>query len=351
MGLKILHSADWHLDSPFASLPEEQRQYLRRKQLQLPDKIAELTQREGCHMVLLAGDIFDGIPGREWVDAVKAALKRCAVPVFISPGNHDHLGPGSPWESEVWPENVYIFRGGLEYVTLPQLDCRVYGAGYHSMDCPGLLQDFHAEGREKYCIALLHGDPTQSHSPCCPVTAAQIRESGLNYLALGHIHKADSCRSGDTLCGWPGCPMGRGWDETGEKGVYIVTLESSASIRFRSLGLPCFHAEQLHCGPDARLALEEVLPAAGSGDFYRVRLTGFSDGEELPLGQLRQRFPNLWLEDRREPMPDLWEEAGEDTLRGIYFGLLQTAARTDPQAELAARISWELLSGREVTLP
>ena len=25
MGLKILHSADWHLDSPFRSLPEQNR--------------------------------------------------------------------------------------------------------------------------------------------------------------------------------------------------------------------------------------------------------------------------------------------------------------------------------------
>ena len=32
MGLKILHSADWHLDSPFAGFTEQQRQFLKEEQ-------------------------------------------------------------------------------------------------------------------------------------------------------------------------------------------------------------------------------------------------------------------------------------------------------------------------------
>ena len=59
MGLRILHSADWHLDSPLRSLPEEAAASVRAAQEQLPRLIAEVCRREACDMMLLAGDIFD----------------------------------------------------------------------------------------------------------------------------------------------------------------------------------------------------------------------------------------------------------------------------------------------------
>ena len=81
-------------------------------------------------------------------------------------------------------------------------------------------------------MAVLHADPMRLQSPYCPVTTAQVRDSGLQYLALGHIHKAGSFHTAGTLCGWPGTPMGRGYDETREKGVYIVELEERPKLRF-----------------------------------------------------------------------------------------------------------------------
>lgn len=357
MGLTLLHSADWHLDSPFAQFPESQRQQLRRAQLSIPGKIAELCRRERCDLVLLAGDLFDGTPSRETVDAVKAALARCAVPVFISPGNHDFCAPGSPWLEEQWPENVRVFTGGLESVVLENRNCRVWGAGFQSMDCPGLLDNFRAEGKEPYAVAVLHGDPGQTNSPYNPVTAAQVRDSGLDYLALGHIHKAGSFRSGSTLCGWPGCPMGRGWDETGEKGVYLVSLEpDAAQVRSVSLGLPRFREAAVDIAGDAKAALEALLPPAGSDDFYRITLKGQGYTNIPDLLRAFPHIPNLELLDKTEAPLDLWGTESEDTLEGVYFRLLKEkldAASPEEarQIRLAAEISRRIIEGREVPLP
>lgn len=348
MGLKILHTADWHLDSPFASFPPEQRELLKSIQRQLPGKIAEVCRQECCDLVLLAGDVFDGTPSRDTVEGVKKALSACAVPVFIAPGNHDFCAPGSPWLEESWPENVRVFTGGLESVTVPELHCRVYGAGYQSMDCPALLESFRAEGEERYCVAVLHGDPTSTKSPYCPVTAAQVRDSGLDYLALGHIHKAGAFRAGSALCAWPGSPMGRGWDETGEKGVCIVTLGETAEIQAVPLDTVCFFDLTLDIGTQT---LDAVLPAAGSHDFYRVTLTGRGAVDILALRHEFARFPNLELRDETEPPIDLWADAQEDTLRGTYFRLLKEAAAQNDTALLAAEISRKLLDGKEVRLP
>lgn len=351
MGLKILHTADWHLDAPFTSFSEAQREALRQEQLALPEKMAELCRRENCDLMLLAGDVFDGLPSRDAVEAVKRGLEHCGVPVFVSPGNHDFCGPGSPWLEETWPENVHVFTRGLESVAVPALDCRIYGAGYQSMDCGALLGNFHADGKETWQIGVLHADPVTAGSPYCAVTAAQVKESGLSYLALGHIHKAGSFRAGSTLCGWPGCPMGRGWDETGEKGVYLVTLDGDADIRFLPLGGAKFYDLEADVTEGAEEALDALLPPGESRDFFRITLTGQASVDLDALEKRYSHIANLFLRDRTEAEADLWEDADSDTFRGVYFRLLRQQAETDPRAMLAAEISRKILAGREVKLP
>ncbi|MBQ2927785.1 MAG: DNA repair exonuclease [Oscillospiraceae bacterium] len=354
MGLKLLHSADWHLDSAFSGFSDEQRAALKGQQRKLPEKIADLCRREQCDLMLLAGDLFDGIPSRETVARLKTVLRECGVPVLIAPGNHDFCGPGSPWLEESWPENVHVFTGKMESVVFPELDCRVYGAGFQGMDCPGLLESFRAEGKERYCLAVLHGDPMQKNSPYNPITAAQVRDSALDYLALGHIHKAGAFRAGNTLCAWPGCPMGRGWDETGEKGVCIVTLAEEVQIQTVKLDVPTFYEMEVEVSGDGEAALEAVLPAQGGGDYYRVTLIGWSDVDTAALKQKLRAFPNLELRDHTRPPVDLWEGIGEDTLEGIFFGMLRQAMDAQPELRerirLAAEISRKLLSGSEVEL-
>ena len=347
--MKILHSADWHLDSPILGRSEDQAQLLRRHLLQLPGKIAGICRAEHCDMMLLAGDLFDGPWSSDSIRVLKDALEEAAVPVFITPGNHDFAAGNSPWLTEAFPENVHIFRRPvMESVDLPELNCRVYGAGFAAMDCPSLLENFQAEPGIT-AIGILHGDPAQASSPYNPITNAQVAQSGFAYLALGHIHKGGSFRSGNTLCAWPGCPMGRGYDEQGEKGVLIVTAEETVSARFLPLDTPRFY--DLEASPQQ---LDALLPPLGSGDFYRVTLTGESEALDLAaLSQRYCRFPNLELRDRTVPPLDIWRALGEDSFEGTYFGLLHQALNTqDPETvTLAARICRQILDGQEVKLP
>ena len=354
MGLKILHSADWHLDSPFAGFSQEQRAFLKEQQRKIPGKIVDLCRRESCDLMLLAGDLFDGEASRDTVENLKKELENAEIPVLISPGNHDFCAMGSPWLEENWPENVYIFRGGLEEVTISGLNCKVYGAGFQSMDCGSLLEGFQAAGDEKYAIGLFHGDPVQKKSPYNPITAAQVKNSALDYLALGHIHKAGTFRAGQTLCAWPGCPMGRGWDELGEKGVCIVTLSDEAQVKAVGLDLPRFQELEVDVGSDALAALEGALPGGGSSDFFRVNLTGFGQVDLEELERKLENFPNLELRDKTEAPMDLWAELGEDTLEGVYFGKLRQGMEEDEENgeifRMAAEISRKILLGKEVKL-
>ena len=355
--MKILHSADWHLDAPMAGHSEENQQALRRELRKIPGKIAKLCLAENCDLMLLAGDLFDGKASRESLTAVRTALEKVKIPVVIAPGNHDFCAPDSPYLTEEWPQNVHIFKkAAMDSISLPELDCRIYGAGYEGMDCQGLLKNFRAEGTEKWQIGILHGEVSAS-SAYCPLTREQIRQSGLHYLALGHIHKGGSLRADETLCAWPGCPMGRGFDELGEKGVILAEFTDSIKASFVPLDTPRFYDEAAPVNDDPMDAVAGILPAIDSQDFYRITLTGYCN--QVDLEKIRSAFPhipNLILRDETLPEPDLWSAVGQDSLEGVYFGILQNAANSDSEtirrrARLAARISRQILDGQEVVLP
>ncbi len=356
--MKILHAADLHLDSPISGRSEGATTRLRSALRAVPEQIAALCKRESCDLLLLSGDVFDGPCTAESLQALKRALTEVKVPVFIAPGNHDFCVPNSPWLRETWPENVHIFtRPDIESVTLEDLDCRIYGAGFTSMDCGPLLENFHIEGEERYHIAVLHGDPVQQNSPYNPVTQAQAAASGLDYLALGHVHKSGQFRAGGTLCAWPGCPMGRGFDELEEKGVLLVTLEDNASVRFFPLDTPRFYELEAPVRSTARDAISELLPAVGNENFYRITLTGACEPLDLPaLTADFSQFSNLELRDKTRLPVDLWASIGSDSLEGVYFGMLkETAEGQDEDSQrialLAAKISRTILDGGEVELP
>ena len=356
--MKILHSADWHLDSPFLGMSEERAKYLRQELLKIPEQIAEICRRENCDMLLLAGDLFDGDYTQESFRTVSRVLGELGIPVFITPGNHDYCTPRSPYLAEIWPENVHIFKTPvIEAVELPQLDCKIYGAGYIGIDCKGLLKGFRAEGLQKWHIGILHGDAVNSKSNYCPITAAQIRSSGLTYLALGHTHKGDQSRAGDTLYAWPGCPMGRALDECGEKGVLLVTMEDTVSAEFLPLNGPRFYDIALDAGENPAETIANALPAAETPDTYRITLTGYA--APIDLKAIAAAFPHvpyLELRDHTLPEIDLWGCIDDDSLEGVFFRKLHDGLDTDSeklqrQIRLAAKISRQILDGQEVILP
>ena len=267
-------------------------------------------------------------------------------------GNHDFITPDSPYMTEIWPENVHIFKNTqMEKYVLPGVT--LWGAGYTAMDCPGLLSGFTAEG-EGLQIGILHGDITP-RSPNCPITKKQIAQSGLSYLALGHIHKGDIFTAGDTLCAYSGCTMGRHFGENEEKGVLIYDTEDT-SLRFIPLGLPAFYELAAPVVTTAADAIARCLPAAGDNNYYRITLTGHSEVPDLPaLREQFPEFPNLTLRDQTLPPLDIWKDLGSDSFAGQYFSLLREnmeSAGEDGQLWLlAAKLSRQLLDGEEVLLP
>lgn len=358
--LRFLHAADLHLDAPFSALSPEQAAQRRAELRELPLQICELANEQDCDLVLLAGDLFDTVGGYpETIETLQRAFAACRARIFISPGNHDFYSEASPYARTQWPENVHIFRSAQpECVYLSELDCAVYGAAFLSQDAASPLAGFRVQDPEAANLMVLHADAMNPASPYAPITKDQIAETGLDYLALGHIHlRTEPAVAGATTYAWPGCPMGRGFDETGEKGVYLGRLdETGCSLTFHPLPGRRYEILRVAAGDDPK---QSILTALGDTKTqkhcYRILLTGEADpfDRDALQKELAERFFSLTIRDRTVPKADLWACAGEDTLKGLLLQNLKEQWHRAPteekkRYELAARYALAALEGREV---
>ena len=121
--MKILHSADWHLDFPLVGRSEAQAASLKAALMKIPDQVLTLCKNECCALLPLAGDLFDGKPREESVRGVCAARAEGGVSVVIAPGDLDCCRPVSAYLSVLSPEDVCISTNPLiEALKLLELD-------------------------------------------------------------------------------------------------------------------------------------------------------------------------------------------------------------------------------------
>ncbi len=348
--LTFLHGADFHLDSAFGALPPQQASARRQELRELAFRLAAYVNQENIPLVLLAGDLFDSAAVyRETGEQLAEALGRMKARVFISPGNHDWYGPGTPWLRTGWPENVHIFRESqMTSVELPEWNAVIHGAAFLSPEQNrSLLEGFSAPADGRIHIGLLHGEVDPPEARYGPIRREDIAASGLTYLALGHIHKrGEPLACGGTVYAWPGCPEGRGFDELGQKGVYRGFIDGGrVSLEFVPFARRRYEILEVDVtGTSPREAVEAALPEDTSGDFYRILLTGETGGggagARLLEAALSDRFCTLEIQDHTRLAEDIWARMQEDSLRGMFLRALKTkwnAAGTAREQEIVTQ--------------
>lgn len=357
--LTILHAADFHLDSPFRSLPPRQAQERRAGQRQALEHLRDLALEHRVDLALLAGDLFDGdqvYP--ETLECLARTLGQLPCPVCIAPGNHDPFTPQSPYARHPWPDNVFIFQD--EAVTaqpFPALDVTVYGCAITTRareDDP--LAGFHAPQDGTLPIGVFHADVGSMKSPYAPMARSSLAQSGLCYAALGHIHAPELHLDEPTPWAYSGCIQGRGFDELGERGCYLIRVAPDRSVTATFCPLPGPRYRELTVdvtGRDPAQAAQTLL-ADCQNDYVRLSFTGEAD--PLDLSALRPRLEGLCraleLRDETRAPLDPWARLEEDTLTGYFLRELSTRleaapAEDRPLLERALRYGLAALEGRE----
>ena len=356
--LTIIHGADFHLDSPFAGLTPQRAAQRRGEQRELLSALAQLSRERRADLVLLSGDLLDSHQTyRETAQALAQTLGQIPCPVFLAPGNHDYYQVNSLYAALDWPKNVHIFTSGdLEAVELPQLGCVVHGRAFQApREDASPLAGFSAPQDSKIHLMVLHGQ-VDGAGDYAPVSRADIAASGLAYLALGHVHQYSGIqREGTTFWAYPGCPEGRGFDETGEKGVLFVEVEPE---RVTSQFIPLCRRRyeiirvDLTGVQDPAAAVRAALPEHAEAYILRILLTG--EGSQPDLAALERTLAppcyGLTLQDHTRLPRQLWERRDEDSLTGLFLQAMWEKCQSEPDNplyQLCARYGLAALENRE----
>lgn len=356
--LKLLHAADLHLDSPFEALTPEKAAERRAQARKLPFKLTRLAEELGAQAILLSGDVFDSSKAStETQRDLCRALGAASCPVIIVPGNHDPYYPGCVWDTMSLPEHVHVFKNEkIQSLSLPNLPARFWGAAFQDSFSESLLASFEApEKTESFDIMLLHGELCSGRSDYNPITVSQLESSAMDYVALGHIHKRSPLAfAGKTAYANPGCTEGRGYDELGQMGAYLITLDENqvkaqfvpmGGVRYEIINLDVSHGEAVALARQAA----EALPR---DSYLRLILTG--ECENLPdAAQIRAalegQLAELQIRDETTQKRELWELAHQDNLKGAFLQKLKAqleqaqSPREKKVIELAARFGLEAM--------
>ena len=216
--MKFIHIADVHLGSAmkrFSALNAGERNgeivsaFLR---------VLDYAKERDIKTVVIAGDLFDSnAPFSVDKDVLYSAVKRNPDINFLYlRGNHDDV-------LEMSLPNLLLFNnpptsyeiGDLTFTGV-EIDDSNYTTFYDSLDLDA----------NKKNVLILHGEAS-SEAAKDKIALSKLKDKGVDYLALGHIHSFYEGRIDDRgVYVNPGCLEGRGFDECGEKGFVVVDGEN-----------------------------------------------------------------------------------------------------------------------------
>lgn len=340
MPIRILHTADLHLDSPLASLAMRDpalRDRVGAATRKALERIVSFCLSNDVAALLIAGDLFDraerSMKTAAFVAAQMERLAAAGIRVFYVKGNHDAENP-SAGEIRL-PANVHVFgaRGGREQ--LAGHDVWVHGVSFRDARAPeSLLPLFAAPVAGTVNIAMLHTSlaGAAGHDPYAPCTVAELAAAGFDYWALGHVHKRQVHAQRPWIV-MPGTPQGRDIGEDGPKsatlieigdgGAIAVSEVPTSAVEFRRIGIDV-------TGCEDETALERLLArriaeeaASGSAELsvLRLRATGSSG-----FGWRIERDIDRW----RETCATLAADTGKLFLESLTLDLLEPAAAAGP---------------------
>jgi DNA repair exonuclease SbcCD nuclease subunit len=271
MGLRFVHTADVHLDSPLATLALRDptlAELIGGATRKAFVAVIDLCLAEQVDALIIAGDLYDGEQtsmktARFLADQLRR-LDEAGVKTFIIRGNHD--AESRITRELTLPESVKVFAGRAEAVPLGRdgLEATVHGVSFANKHAPeSLLPKFRPPVPGTVNIGILHTSlgGSRAHGLYAPCALADLHGAGFDYWALGHIHQRFEER-GRAAVVMPGNPQGRDINEAGPKSATLVTI-----------------------GDDRKITVEERWTSVAQFERLRVDLAGV-DGRREALARI-----------------------------------------------------------------
>ena len=347
MGIKFLHTSDWHLGRTLYGRTryDEFSAFL--------TWLVDLTEKERVDALLMAGDVFDtSVPGTRSQELYYGFLNRIARSkvcrhVVITAGNHDspsfldapktllraldvHV-VGSPADDPM--DEVVVLRdlkGKAEAIVcaVPHLrdrDVRTVGAGEsmeeknrklidgierHYRDvCQAGEQMRLQEGGGLPMIAMGHlftaggttveGDGVREiYVGSLAHVSRSVFPAGIDYLALGHLHVPQRV-AGEEHLRYSGSPIPMGFGEAGQQKEVVLVEYNGGDRVIATVPVPCFQPLERIVGNLETITSRILeLRASGSGAWLEIEYSGDEQPGDL-RGIIEETVNGSALEIRR----------------------------------------------------
>ena len=350
--IKLLHTGDIHLDSPFSGLDSRSAE-IRRNELRAAfTSMMTYARMNNADLILIAGDVFDSdYVTRETLLLLCREFENFGKPVFITPGNHDSASPSSVWQKNIFPKNVHVFKDDeVSCVDLPEINTTVYGFGFtspHMTNVP--LVGKSVSDPTRINLLLCHCDMVgpKNGNTNCPVTGDHLDNFGADYSALGHVHNPPAPGHDGRWC-YSGCLEPRAFDETGSKGACMVEIskkngEANIAIKRVRFSKRRYERDELRLKDartqaDVRAAVADFISEKKYGEdtLLSLKLTGYVPQALVIDTEAIENSCNslfmLRLEDATRPDIDLAALESDITIKGeVYRNLKPSLTSSDEQ--------------------
>lgn len=390
--VRLIHTADLHLDSAFSSrFSKEEAEERRRNLLIAWNKLLQYGIERKVQAILISGDLFDSpVVSRSTMEIFLSSIrKNPEISFFYLRGNHDTKNTFR-FRDDL-PKNLFLFsKEGKKYRLKEKLV--LLGQEFYGTESLLELPEFPEEPeelveeellspssakdavqsiwnlKEEDCnILMLHGALREGGPEVQNeqgISLKQLSRYPIHYLALGHIHKREEGKYGSLNYIYPGCLQGRGFDEEGEKGFYYLEIEEETKeIKAEFVPLkegefriiPLFLSEE-DGTLDAEEKIRESLKKEGAEakDSVRIILKGEKRaGEERNLRYLEKQLEEeyAYIEIKEETKLKLRKEEfiHEKGLKGEFLRMVcESESLSEEEKEKLMILGIGLLQGEEL---
>lgn len=348
--MKIIHCADLHLGSKIAAglegISSERRAEVRASL----SNLVEYAIANEIRIILLSGDVFDSdTPLKKDKDYFYSIVRENKDIDFIYlKGNHDinTINDDNLPNLKIFNNSWVSYSFGNVVVSGIELNKNNITSFYSTLNLN--YNDFN--------IVMLHGDINKE------IDLTKLKNKGIDYLALGHIHSFYKNSLDDRgIYAYPGCLIGRGFDEDGEKGFIVIDInDNNFNFEFVPNTIKMIENIDVDISNLDSISLinnkiRESLDNKNKNNIYRIILKGdIPYNLEINEMDIKANFADYFficIKDITKRKIDENKYLNEISLRGEFIrGVLNDSTITDDDKKEIIALGLRMLEGREVEL-
>lgn len=358
--MKIIHSADIHLDSKMETNLDKEKATERKNELLITfEKMVEYAKINNIDAIIIAGDLFDKskVSAKAKKIVINAILSAPNIDFIYLRGNHDEA---IFWEDDIKFKNLKTFRND-KWVKYEYNNVVISGIELGNKNDYEIYNSLILD-KNKTNIVVMHGQESENDvkDKTEIINLKQLKNKNIDYLALGHIHKykKEKLDNRGIYC-YSGCLEPRGFDECGEKGFVVIDInDNEIQTEFIKFNLRQFYEVNVDITDLSEIheienKIIENIKFIPKTSFVKIILIGEIEiGQEIDIKYLLKKFNQdfyfLKIYDKLKFKIDVMKYKYDVSLKGEFIRLVLKQQLTDEEKNKIISTGIRALSGEEL---